>query len=145
MALGPLEVIVVAFPKSQFNGSIIPELQRLVDNDTITIVDGVLVSKDDDGEITFVEFAELGGNADATAVANLIDQLESLISEEDVLHLADSLEPGSSEAILVFEHTWSKPLRDAIVGSGGVLANNFRIPGLVVEELLAELAELAGD
>jgi len=71
-----------------------------------------------------------------------MNQLESLISDEDIMEFADSLEPNSSEAILVFEHTWARPLRDAIVNSGGVLANNFRVPGLVVEELLVELAEL---
>jgi len=142
MALGPIEVLVISFPGNQFNGAIIPELERLVDNDTISIIDGVLVQKDADGEVTFTEFEELGGNADAERLANVMDQLESLISDEDVQELAASLEPDSSEAILVFEHTWAKPLRDAIVESGGQLANNFRVPGLVVDELLAELAEL---
>ena len=142
MALGPIEVLVVSFPGNEFNGAIIPELERLVDNDTISIIDGLLVSKDVDGAVTFVEFEELGGNADAERLAGVMDQLESLISDEDVQELAAELEPGSSEAILVFEHTWAKPLRDAIVESGGVLANNFRIPGQVVDELLAELAEL---
>ncbi len=61
------------------------------------------------------------------------------------MELAAALEPNSSEAILVFEHTWAKPLRDAIVNSGGVLENDFRVPGLVVDELLAELAELGDD
>ena len=143
MALGPIEVLVISFPGNQFNGAIIPELERLVDNDTISIIDGVLVQKDADGEVTFTEFEELGGNADAARLANVMDQLESLISDDDVQELAASLEPGSSEAILVFEHTWAKPLRDAIIESGGLLANNFRVPGMVVDELLAELAELA--
>ena len=71
-----------------------------------------------------------------------MDQIDSLISDEDVNELVSALEPNSSAAILVFEHTWSKPFRDAIVDSGGVLVANFRVPGLVVEELLAELAEL---
>ncbi|HSM64992.1 MAG TPA: DUF6325 family protein [Ilumatobacteraceae bacterium] len=142
MALGPIEVLVISFPGNQFSGGIIPELERLVGNDTITIVDGLLVTKDADGEVTLTEFEELGGNADAAALANLMDQLEALISDEDVATLAEALEPNSSEAILVFEHTWAKGLRDAIVDSGGVLANNFRVPGLVVEELLAELAEI---
>jgi hypothetical protein len=93
--------------------------------------------------VTFVEFEELGGNADAQRLASVMDQLESLISDEDVQELAAALDPDSSEAILVFEHTWAKPLRDAIVASGGVLADNFRVPGMVVDELLAELAELA--
>ncbi len=142
MALGPIEVLVVSFPGSQFNGGIIPELERLVDNDTISIVDGLLVQKDADGEVTFTEFEELGGNSDAERLASVMDQLESLISDEDVEELAAALEPGSSEAILVFEHTWAKPLRDAIGDSGGVLATNFRVPGLVIDELLDELAAL---
>jgi hypothetical protein len=143
MALGPIEVLVISFPGNQFSGEIIPELERLVDNDTISIIDGLLVRKDADGEVTFVEFEELGGNADAQRLASVMDQLESLISDEDVQELAAALDPDSSEAILVFEHTWAKPLRDAIVASGGVLADNFRVPGMVVDELLAELAELA--
>ncbi len=145
MALGPIEVLVISFPGNQFTGEIIPELERLVDNDTISIIDGVLVRKDADGEITFMEFEEMGGNPDADALANLMNQLDSLISDEDVMELAEGLEPNSSEAILVFEHTWAKPLRDAIINSGGVLENDFRVPGLVVEELLAELAELGDD
>lgn len=142
MALAPIEVLVISFPGNQFSGGIIPEIERLVGNDTITIIDGLLVTKDADGEVTLTEFEELGANADAAALADLMNQLESLISDDDVATLAEALEPNSSEAILVFEHTWAKGLRDAIVDSGGVLANNFRVPGLVVEELLAELAEI---
>lgn len=142
MPLAPIEVLVIAFPGNQFSGEIIPELERLVDNDTITIVDGILVRKDDNGDVTFTEFEEMGASPEAAALANVMNQLESLISDEDILEFAAGLEPNSSEAILVFEHTWARPLRDAIVNSGGVLVNNFRVPGLVVEELLAELAEL---
>ena len=142
MALAPVEVLVISFPGNQFSGEILPELERLVDNDTISIIDGVLVRKDTDGEVTFIEFEEMGANADVAALARVMNQLESLISDDDIAELAATLEPNSSEAILVFEHTWAKPLRDAIVNSGGVLANNFRVPGLVIEELLAELAEL---
>ena len=142
MALGPIEVLVVGFPGNQFNGQIIPELEKLIDTDTISVVDGLLVRKDDDGEVTFTEFDELGSNEDATKLAEIMDQVDSLISDEDINELASALEPNSAAAILVFEHTWSKPFRDAIVDSGGVLVANFRVPGLVVDELMAELAEL---
>jgi hypothetical protein len=142
MALGPIEVLVVSFPGNDFNGAIIPELERLVATKTISIIDGLLVRKDAEGEVTFTEFDELGGNADAERLAGVMDQLESLISDDDVRELAAGLEPNSSEAILVFEHTWAKPLRDAIVGSGGVLTDNFRVPGAVVDEVLEALAEL---
>ena len=142
MSLGPIEVLVVGFPGNRFNGEIIPELERLISADVISLIDGLFVRKDAEGEIEFVEFDQLGANDDAARLASLLDQFDSLISDEDVDELAAGLEPDSSAAMLVFEHTWAKPFRDAIVDSGGVLATNFRVPGLVVEELLAELAEL---
>ena len=145
MALGPIEVLVIEFPGNKFTGEIIPELERLIASETITVIDGLLVRKDLDGDVTFVEFDELGVNDDAAPLSGVMQQLDALISDEDVLEWSTELEPGSSEAILVFEHTWVKGFRDAVVSSGGVLADSIRIPGLVVEELLAELAEMPAD
>ena len=142
MALGPVEVLVFSFPGSKFNGEILAELEKLTSAGTITVIDGVFVTRDTAGDVTFVEFEELGDNADAARLAGLLDQLESLISDEDILELADDLAPGDSEAILVFEHTWAKPFRDAIVGSGGILTGEMRFPGLAVDEFLDQLAAL---
>ena len=142
MALGPIEVLVLEFPGSQFNGEILPELERLIDDNTITLVDGLLIRKDEQGDVVFVEFDELGGNEDVKRLESVMDQLDSLISDDDVNELAAGLANDASGAILVFEHTWIKPLRDAIVDSGGVLAAHFRVPGAVVDELLGELAAL---
>ena len=141
MALGPIEVLVVGFPGNQFNGDILPELERLVESNTISIVDGLFIRRGADGDVQFVEFEEEGVDEAVARLAALLDQYESLISDEDVAELAATLEPDSSAAMLVFEHTWAKPFRDAIIGSGGVLAANFRVPGLVVDELMSELAE----
>jgi hypothetical protein len=139
MGLGPIEVLVIGFPGNQFNGEILPEIQNLIDAGTIAVIDGLLLRKDADDEITFIEFDQIDSNDDAARLAAMVDQLDNLISDEDVEELAAGLEPDSSAAILVFEHTWAKPLRDAIVASGGILAANFRVPGLVVDEVLAEL------
>lgn len=142
MALGPIEVMVVGFPGNRFNGDIIPELEKLVESDTISVVDGLLVVKTPDGAVEFFEFDQDGENVDAARLAGLFDQIDSLISDEDVDALAAELEPDSSAAILVFEHTWAKPFRDAIVASGGVLTADFRVPGAVVDELLDELSKI---
>jgi len=143
MGLGPIEILVIEFPGSQFTGEIIPELERLIEKDTISIIDGLLVKKDLNGDVTFVEFDELGINDDASKLAGVVDQLDALISDEDVEAWAAELAPGNSEAILVFEHTWAKPFRDAVVRSGGILGANIRLGGEVVDELLTELAELS--
>ncbi len=140
MTLGPIEVIVIGFPGNRFHGEIIAELEKLVENDTISIVDGLAVMKGGDGEVEFVEFDQDGGDPDAARLAGLFDRLDSLISDEEVNELAADLEPDSSAAILVFEHTWAKPFRDAIVASGGVLTADFRVPGPVVDGLLDEIS-----
>lgn len=143
MTLGPIEVIVAGFPGNRFNGKIMPALQSLVDRDIVSVVDGLLVMKDAEGVVTYVELEEIDANEDAAALAGLLDLTDGLLSDEDVEELAMALEPNSSAAALVLEHTWAKPLRDAIVDSDGVLIANFRVPGLVVQEVLDALAEEA--
>ncbi len=143
MSVGPIEVIVVEFPGNRFNGRIIPELKRLVDAGTIRIVDGLLIAREEGDEITILEIDQVTGDSDLTALAELFDTMDALISDEDVEALSETLEPNSSAAILVFEHTWAIPFRDAIVDSGGILAAAVRIPADVVDNVLAALAETA--
>ena len=140
--LGPIEIVVIAFPGSHFKGEIIPVLADLVDTGTITIVDGLLAVKDADGSIDFVEIDELGGDPDAAALSAVLDRSEGLLSNEDIQELLIELEPGSSAAVLVFEHTWVKPFRDAIINADGVLLQRVQVPGVAVEIVLAALAEL---
>lgn len=142
MSLGPIEVIVVGFPGSKFNGVVLPELMALVEAGTITVVDGVFITKDAAGDVAFVEFGEDGIDGEVAALADLVGEALELVSDEDVDELAEGLEPGSSAAMLVFEHTWAKGFRDAIAGSGGELLADFRVPAVAVEELLTALAEL---
>jgi uncharacterized membrane protein len=143
MGLGPVELIVLAFPENDFKGLILPELAKLVDSNTITIIDGLFVTVDEDGNADFFEFSEVGSNADASALSALINRYEGVISDDDVLQLSANIPPNSSAAILVFEDTWFKPLRDSIVESGGVLVEATRIPGAVLDEVLAAVAEVS--
>jgi uncharacterized membrane protein len=142
MGLGPVEVIVIAFPGNQFTGEIIPELERLVKSETINIIDGLLVIKDANGVVTFAEFDEVGGASDAAELAKLFTRFDELVSDDDVNEIAQSLDNNCSAAIMVFENTWATPLRNAIVNSGGILAMNFRVPAVVVDDILESLASM---
>ena len=102
----------------------------------------MFVTRDQAGDVNFLEFEQLGDKHDAGRLASVLDQIESLISDEDILELADGLAPGDSQVILVFEHTWAKPLRDAISSSGGILTGEMRLPGQAVDELLDDLATI---
>lgn len=143
MTVGPIEVLVIGFPENRFTGAILPELERVVASGTISIVDGLFVTLDAEGVATYVEFDEVAPNSDVASLVSVLDRVDGLLSDDDVERLTDTLAPNSSAAILVFEHTWVKPLRDSIVGAGGVLLESIRIPGAVVSEVEAALAELA--
>ena len=47
---GPIDYLVVEFPRTNFTGEAFPLLLDLVDNGTIRILDLVFVIKDDDGQ-----------------------------------------------------------------------------------------------
>jgi Family of unknown function (DUF6325) len=139
--MGPVEVLVVGFPGNRFKGEILPELASLVDRKLIAVIDCVLILKDADGNVTFAEIQQDDADENVAKLASLMSDTHDLLSEEDVQELAAGLPDNSSAGLLVFEHIWAQPLRDAIVDAGGVLAANFRIPAPVVDELLAALDE----
>ncbi len=133
--LGPVELLFVEFPGNQFTGEIIPALSDLIDQGTIRVLDLVFVAKDADGNAVGIELEDLPAES-KDAFTDLVEELAELISEEDVEDLAEALEPNSSAAILLFEHKWAIPFRDAIANSGGQLV--VRLP--ITEEALAEIA-----
>lgn len=137
MTLGPVEIIAVAFPGSAFNGAILPELLALVQSSTVTIIDGVFASRDDHGTLAWRELQDVDPQ-----LAGLLDRVDGLLSDEDVADLAAELQPGSSAAILAFEHTWMVPLRKAVLDSGGVLVADLQVPAFAVDEILATVPDL---
>lgn len=140
MTLGPIELLAIGFPGSRFSGGILPELTRLAEAGTIAVVDAMVLLKNADGSLDFLEVAQVPEDHAMAALGDLIDEANGLISDEDLEEFAEALAPGDSAALLAFEHTWFKPLRDELLDSGGVLLANMRIPGLVVEEVLAAVA-----
>lgn len=145
MTLGPIEIVVIGFEDGEFKGEIVSQLNSLVEAGTISIIDGVFVRRDSDEDVAYVELDQVGADSEAARLADLLDRVEGLVSEEDVDELAAELPVGGAAAMLVFEHTWMKPLRDAIVGAGGELIDTIRVPGPVVQEVLDEIAALESE
>jgi len=139
MGAGPVEIVTIGFENGTFDGSILDELSRVVANGTITLIDGVFVHKT--GEHSF-DIAELSEDPAAHALVGVAARVDGLLSEDDVDTVAADLAVGSAAAVLVFEHSWIIPVRDAIANAGGVLIDSVRVPGPAVDELVAELAEL---
>jgi uncharacterized membrane protein len=51
-AMGLVQMMVLGFAEPDFTGKIAAELDRLREHDLVTVVDALVVHKDDEGEIT---------------------------------------------------------------------------------------------
>ena len=72
-----------------------------------------------------------------------IDELRALethvaeiLAADDVAHLAEAMEPGSTAGVLVWENSWAAPFASAARRSGGQLIATGRIP---IQAILASL------
>jgi uncharacterized protein DUF6325 len=125
--LGPVDYIVVEFPGSKFNGEIAPALHDLVDRNIIRVLDVVVMQKDDAGKLEVAELSDLD-ESEAGSLRAYETELAMLLSEDDVLAVAEAIEPGTTAAVLVWENKWAVPFATAVRHSGGQLVASGRIP-----------------
>jgi hypothetical protein len=126
-SLGPVDFLIVEFPKgeSNFTGEMADELVRLVDAGTVRVIDVLILTKDDDG---VVEAMELSDVEELGALQTIEAELAELLAAEDVDKLAAAMDPGSVAGILVYENLWAAPFASAARRAGGQLIANGRIP-----------------
>jgi len=140
---GPVQMLVVEFDRTKFEGEIIPELERLEEAGIVRLLDLLFVRKPVGGELEVVQRSDLGedeaiefgalagalvglgtGDEELSYRAAVADAQEledgRFFGETDVWYLADSIPEGSSAAVALIEHLWAIPLRDKLVGAGGV-------------------------
>jgi len=93
--LGPVDYVVVEFPAdaSNFTGEMADELVRLVNSGTIRLIDVLILTKNEDGTVDAMELSDIEELGELQA---LEAQLAELLAEEDVEHLANAMEPGST-------------------------------------------------
>lgn len=140
MALGPIEVVVIAFPQSRLTGQVRPAIEDLVAREVIRIVDAMVVQKAPDGSVTVLELEDLVDDRESAAIEAIMADHLDLLSAEDTAMLTAELEPGASALALAFEQVWMNPVRDAIAASGGVLLADVQVPREVADQVMAALA-----
>ncbi|MCA9239937.1 MAG: hypothetical protein KDA37_07050 [Planctomycetales bacterium] len=133
-----MEYLVVEFPGNKFKGEIVPALEELTENGIIRIIDLIFIRKDADGKWEAIELSNLP-NSESGLFEELDGEYGSLLNDADIDYAANLLQPNSSAGFLVFENVWATKLRDAIVGAGGRLVDNARIPADVVDAAVAAL------
>ena len=142
MSLGPVEYIVVGFPGNKFKGDILPALGDLVSEGLIRIMDLAFVRKDVDGSILAFELEDLATEeAEAFAFEKAVGDL---LNEEDLMLIADKLEPGSSAAVLIWENLWAQRFAETVREADGILVDYDRIPYEVVQAAIDYADALEG-
>jgi hypothetical protein len=133
--LGPVDYLVVEFPAgaSNFTGEMAEALVALVDAGTIRVIDVLLLAKDADGSVDAIELSDVG---ELGELQKIEAELAEMLAEEDVVHLAAAMEPGSTAGVLIWENLWAAPFASAARRSGGQLIANGRIP---IQAILAAI------
>ncbi len=125
--LGPVDFAIIEFPvgHQHFSGEVVGALADLVGNGTIRLLDLLVLVKDADGSIEAMEIDDLPGVDELRALET---EVAEILAEEDVVHLAAAMEPGSVAGVVVWENTWAVPFGAAARRAGGQLIGSGRIP-----------------
>ena len=125
--MGPVDYLVVEFPagEANYNGEMAAELAALAESGTIRVLDVLILRKDADGAVEALEIDDLDGVDELRALET---EIAEILAEEDVVHLAAAMEPGSVAGVLVWENTWAAPFASAARRAGGQLIATGRIP-----------------
>ncbi len=173
MAIGPVQLLVLGFEHPEFHGEIIAELERLKASDTVRVIDALAVHKDADGEIEVAHLSNLtkdeaielgskvgaliglgiegeeGAEVGALAGAEAAAEGDSFLSDDTAWDVLGEIPNDSAAALILLEHHWAVPLRDAIARAGGFrISDGFISPldlveiGLATAEEAAELHEM---
>lgn len=124
---GPVDYLVIEFPAGQatFNGEMAAELAALTEAGVIRILDLVVIVKDADGNI---EGFEIDDFDEIDELRALETEIAEILAADDLEHLAEAMEPGTTAGVLVWENTWAAPFGAAARRAGGQLVANGRIP-----------------
>src|SRR3954466_8258731 len=165
MAIGPVQLIVLGFEHPEFHGEIIAELERLRESDTVRVIDALAVHKDAEGEIEVKHLSNLskdeaielgskvgalvglgiegedglvaGAEAGAAAAADGV----SVFSDAEAWDVIEEIPNDSAAALILIEHHWAVPLRDAVARAGG-----FRISDAFISPLdLVEIGLISAE
>ena len=169
MAIGPVQLIVLGFEHPNFHGEVIAELERLHENGMVRVIDSLAVYKDADGDLEVEHLSNLT-EAEAIEVGSKIGALVGLgidgeegmeagaeagaeqAAEEginvfggDEWDVIEDIPNDSAAALILLEHHWAVPLRDAIARANGFRISDGFISPLDLVEIGLMTAEEAED
>ena len=106
----------------------------------VRLLDFVLVSKDDDGDVSVIEVED----TDALGFGGVQLAAVGITGDDDIVELAELIPPGTSAVVAAFELLYLRALSERLAASGGVVLSAERIPAPVVNAVF-DLVEAEGE
>lgn len=131
---GPIDFIIVSFKGPKFDGSILKELTDALGKGIIALVGLSIIYKDKEGAVSSLDVAEVGDSYVTDFVSSFPPETTE-VDQDDIDETGELMENDSAAALLIIEHLWAKPLKQAILDAKGELIADGRIH----PEALAEL------
>jgi hypothetical protein len=126
--IGPIDLVVIAFPPgAPMTGEGAALLVDVVESGVIRVLDVLFVTKNEDETFSGFEARDLQpgtvGDFHVLEGASV-----GLLGDEDAATAADSIAPGTSAVLILYENRWAAPFAGALRRAGGVIVDNQRIP-----------------
>jgi hypothetical protein len=119
MDVGPLELIVLVFPGARADPAVAEILAGVVSGGHVTVLDLAFVARTSDGSL---RSTDVEGDRHEIGLGSLEISAEPLITKDQLDAVRHSLKPGTSAAVIAYEHTWVRRLAGAVTNAGGAIA-----------------------
>ncbi len=136
MPYGPIELLVLEHAEPEPPAAVVSALRRFTESGLIGIVDVVLVIRDADGAVTWLELPDMEP-ALAGSLDPIVAEITGLVSADDLVDIGATVPPGGSAFVVVVEHRWPSLLEAETRSAGGTISLHMRIPRNAVEEVVA--------
>jgi hypothetical protein len=90
------------------------EILSLVDAEIIRVIDLMVIKRLSDGSIAAIDVASIDPPNPLTALT----PVSSAMSRHDPMEFVDVIRPGRCAAVFIVEHTWARPLEEALIDAG---------------------------
>lgn len=144
--IGPVHLVVIGLESDALKGQVSRELHRASESGAIRVLDALAIQRTASGDVVSMSGSDLTPDqrmAYGAIVGGLLGfgatgtdegttegaELGALtfadknfgLSAADIKDIANDLPPGTTALMVLFEHRWAVPLKEALQSAGGVM------------------------
>jgi uncharacterized membrane protein len=135
---GPIDFLLLEFDADKATGEAAAALLDLVEQGIVRIYDLLVVQKEADGTFAGVNLTDLSADG-LGGFAAFAGARSGLLGDEDLADAADTMAPGTTAAMILYENCWAIPFVAAARRMDAQVVASMRIPA---DDVMAALDEL---